>query len=53
MTAAIPLGNFTRAEDVAAAVAFLVSEDARHITGTALIVDGGITPCNTFRRSEG
>ena len=35
-----PLGGFTRAQDVAAAAAYLASEDARHITGTALIVDG-------------
>ena len=28
-------------DDVAAAVAFLASEDARFITGTALVVDGG------------
>jgi len=47
--AGIPLGDFTRPEDIAAAVAFLASDDARHVTGTALIVDGGITQCNTFR----
>lgn len=30
-------------EDVAAASAFLASDDARHITGTAIFVDGGYT----------
>jgi len=46
--AAIPLGDFTRAEDVAAAAAYLASDDARHVTGTQLIVDGGIVGCDTF-----
>jgi 3(or 17)beta-hydroxysteroid dehydrogenase len=50
--AAVPLGDFTRAEDVAAAVAFLASEDARHVTGSALLVDGGIVHCNTYRGGE-
>jgi 3(or 17)beta-hydroxysteroid dehydrogenase len=49
--AAVPLGDLTRAGDVAAAVAFLVSEDARHITGEGLLVDGGIVHCNTYRLS--
>lgn len=37
----IPLGRFGKAEDVAAAVAFLASPAARQITGTTLTVDGG------------
>jgi NAD(P)-dependent dehydrogenase (short-subunit alcohol dehydrogenase family) len=45
----IPLGDFTRPEDVAAAVAFLASDDARHMTGSALLVDGGLAHCNTYR----
>lgn len=32
-----------RPEDIAAAAAFLASDDARFITGTELIVDGGLT----------
>jgi NAD(P)-dependent dehydrogenase (short-subunit alcohol dehydrogenase family) len=44
-----PLGEFTTPEDVAAAVCFLVSEDARHITGTKMIVDGGILECEGYR----
>lgn len=38
----IPLGYFGQAEDIAAAVAFLVSDDARYITGQVLHVDGGM-----------
>jgi 3(or 17)beta-hydroxysteroid dehydrogenase len=45
----IPLGDFTTPEDVAAAVAFLASEDSRHVTGTELTVDGGLANCNTYR----
>ena len=41
--------SFTQADDVAAAVAFLASEDARSITGLALFVDGGALNCETFR----
>jgi 3(or 17)beta-hydroxysteroid dehydrogenase len=47
--AACPLGDFTTSEDVAAAVAFLVSDEARFITGTKLIVDGGVVHCDSFR----
>jgi NAD(P)-dependent dehydrogenase (short-subunit alcohol dehydrogenase family) len=39
----IPLGRIGRPEDVAAAVAFLASDDASYITGTTLFVDGGWT----------
>jgi len=39
----IPAGRFGRAEEVAAAVAFLASPAAGYITGTSLPVDGGRT----------
>jgi len=35
--------GFGRAEDVAAAIAFLASDEARWITGTCLTIDGGLT----------
>ena len=40
--AAIPAGRIGRAEDVAAAVAFLAGEQAGYITGQVLCVDGGL-----------
>jgi len=39
-----PTGRLGRPEDIAAAVAFLVSPVADYINGTTLRVDGGITP---------
>ncbi|MBC2873847.1 MULTISPECIES: SDR family NAD(P)-dependent oxidoreductase [Streptomyces] len=41
-TADVPLGTLGRPEDIAAAVAFLASDDAAYITGQDLIVDGGL-----------
>jgi NAD(P)-dependent dehydrogenase (short-subunit alcohol dehydrogenase family) len=41
--ARIPLGRVGQPEDVAAAVAFLASDQARHITGASLLIDGGQT----------
>lgn len=38
---ASPVGNIAEPEDIAAAIAFLASGDARHIIGTELVVDGG------------
>ena len=37
----LPLGRLTEAEDIAAAVCFLLSDEARQITGITLDVDGG------------
>jgi NAD(P)-dependent dehydrogenase (short-subunit alcohol dehydrogenase family) len=40
---AVPLGRLGTGRDVAAAVLFLLSEDAGYITGTELLVDGRVT----------
>jgi NAD(P)-dependent dehydrogenase (short-subunit alcohol dehydrogenase family) len=37
-----PLGRLVHARDVAAAVSFLVSDEARTITGADLLIDGGM-----------
>jgi NAD(P)-dependent dehydrogenase (short-subunit alcohol dehydrogenase family) len=44
----IPLGRFGQPEDIAAAVAFLLSDEAAYITGANLVVDGGRTSCFTI-----
>jgi NAD(P)-dependent dehydrogenase (short-subunit alcohol dehydrogenase family) len=45
----IPMGRFGTPDDVAGAVAFLVSPDAAWITGHLLVVDGGQTLGTPFR----
>jgi 3-oxoacyl-[acyl-carrier protein] reductase len=40
---AIPLGRYGRADEVAAAYAFLASDEASFVHGAALVVDGGQT----------
>lgn len=43
LAARIPAGRMGRPEEVAAAVAFLASEEASYITGHVLVIDGGLT----------
>jgi NAD(P)-dependent dehydrogenase (short-subunit alcohol dehydrogenase family) len=39
----IPLGRFAEPEEIAAAVAFLGSDDASFVTASSFVIDGGIT----------
>lgn len=43
LLAQVPLGRLGRSQEVAAAVAFLATDDAGYITGQTLAVDGGMT----------
>ncbi len=38
-----PMGRIAQPEELAAAIAFLVSDDASFMTGSELVVDGGYT----------
>ena len=42
----IPLRRAGEADDIASAIAFIASDDARYITGANLPVDGGLTASN-------
>jgi NAD(P)-dependent dehydrogenase (short-subunit alcohol dehydrogenase family) len=44
MAARVPLGRIGEAEEYADLVAFLVSERAAYITGSAINLDGGMSP---------
>ena len=44
----IPMGRAGTAEEMAAAVAFLASEEAAYITGQTLFIDGGLTLYHDF-----
>jgi NAD(P)-dependent dehydrogenase (short-subunit alcohol dehydrogenase family) len=43
MLQAIPLGRLGKPEELAAAVLYLCSDQARYVVGTTLILDGGVT----------
>ena len=39
----IPMGRFAEADEIAAAVAFLASDDSSFVTASSFLVDGGIS----------
>ncbi len=41
--AEIPLGRFGTPEEVAYAVLFLASDESAYVTGSELVIDGGLT----------
>ena len=47
----IPMGRVGSSEEMAAAVAFLASDEAAYITGQTLFIDGGLTLYADFRES--
>ncbi|MEA5604614.1 glucose 1-dehydrogenase [Nostoc sp. UHCC 0252] len=47
----IPMGRAGTSEEMAAAVAFLASDEAAYITGQTLFIDGGLTLYADFRES--
>ncbi|AOX19436.1 SDR family NAD(P)-dependent oxidoreductase [Kozakia baliensis] len=46
LTSAFPLGRYDKAEDMAAAILFLASDDASFISGHIMLVDGGLSAWN-------
>ena len=53
----VPMGRAGTAEEMAAAIAFLASDDASYVTGAVLVADGGMTAWtgqpNLLRAMEG
>jgi 3(or 17)beta-hydroxysteroid dehydrogenase len=48
---AVPLGEFAQLQEIAAAVAFLASDESRHMTGAQLVIDGGLVACDTYHNT--
>jgi len=46
----VPAGRVARPEEIAEAVVFLLSDRARYITGTEIVVDGGLTSGGLYHR---
>ncbi len=50
--AAVPAGMFGGMEEIAAAVAYLASDESRHMTGAQLVIDGGLVACDTYHNTS-
>ncbi len=48
----LPMGRFGRPEEVASAIAYLLSDEAGYITGHTLTVDGGFTAAGIMPRAR-
>lgn len=46
----VPVGRVAQPEEIADAVLFLLSDKARYITGTELVIDGGLTSGGLYHR---
>lgn len=46
----VPAGRVADAEEIAESVAFLLADESRYITGTELVVDGGLTSGGIYHR---
>lgn len=51
--ASVPAGRVADAEEIAESVMFLLSDASRYITGTEIVVDGGLTSGGTYHRITG
>ncbi|MRC19872.1 SDR family oxidoreductase, partial [Bacillus thuringiensis] len=49
----IPMNYIGKPEEVAAAAAWLASDESSYVTGTTLFVDGGMTLYPSFEKGEG
>ena len=49
--AAVPVGEFAQLREIAAAAAFLASDESRHMTGAELVIDGGLVACDTYHNT--
>jgi glucose 1-dehydrogenase len=45
----IPLGRFGRPEEIAAAVVWAASDEAGYLTGTTVVIDGGMSTYPRFQ----
>lgn len=49
----IPMGIIGKASEVASAVAWLASSEAKYVTGQSIVVDGGMMLYPAFENGQG